>query len=193
MHVRNDIFDKRRNFDRGRGVCVLTIWQLVKCIFFETAFPWPCAVKVFILKIFGAVVGEGCCIKPNVNVHFPWKLEIGDHAWIGEGAYIINLEPVRIGAHACISQRAILCTGNHDYRDPAMSYRNAPIVIGDGAWIGAQTFVCPGLIIGSEAVITAGSVVTQSIPNGMVCSGNPCIPIKPRWRKEDRKPEDCGS
>ncbi|HTJ78206.1 MAG TPA: WcaF family extracellular polysaccharide biosynthesis acetyltransferase [Rariglobus sp.] len=179
--VRNDLFDASQGFDRGRPVWVFALWQLIKWMFFRTIFPWPSALKVWLLRVFGAEVGAGVCIKPQVNIHLPWKLELGDHAWIGEEAFILNFEPVKIGAHACISQRAFLCGGNHDFRDPAMCYRNAPIVIGAGAWIGAQVFVASGVTIGDEAVVTAGSVVTQNMPAGMICGGNPCVPIKARW------------
>jgi putative colanic acid biosynthesis acetyltransferase WcaF len=93
----------------------------------------------------------------------------------------LNFEPVTIGAQCCISQRAFLCAGNHDYTQPHMPYRNRPISIGDGSWIGAQVFVGPGVTIGEEAVLTAGSVATQSLPPEMICSGNPCSAVRNRW------------
>jgi putative colanic acid biosynthesis acetyltransferase WcaF len=127
-------------------------------------------------------VGRGVVIKPRVNIHLPWKLVVGDFAWIGEEVFILNFEQVTIGTHCCISQRAFLCTGNHDFRQPDMPYRNRPITIEDGAWVGAQAFVAPGVTIGSDTVVTAGSVVTKSQPPQMVCGGNPCFPTKPRWK-----------
>jgi len=133
------------------------------------------------LKFFGARIGKGVVIKPRVNIHFPWKLTIGDHAWIGEEVFLLNFEPIIIGRHCCISQRAFLCTGNHDYRQPSMPYRNRPITIEDGAWVGAQVFVSPGVTIGIDAVIAAGSVVTRSQPAYVVCSGNPCAVVRNRW------------
>lgn len=183
MRVRNDDFDAAVGFSRGRSVVVFALWQLIKWAFFKTGLPWPSAMKVWLLRLFGAKVGRGVCIKPQVNIHLPWKLEVGDYAWLGEEAFILNFEPIKVGAHACISQRAFLCGGNHDYRDPAMSYRNGPITIGDGVWVGAQVFVAPGVTIAQEAVITAGSVVLKDMPKAMVCSGNPCVPIRERWPK----------
>jgi putative colanic acid biosynthesis acetyltransferase WcaF len=105
----------------------------------------------------------------------------------------LNFEPVTIGAHCCVSQRAFLCTGNHDYREPDMRYRNQPIQIEDGAWVGAQVFVGPGVAIGLDAVILAGSIVKANIPPGMVCSGNPCRPNKPRWSKALGSDQTSGS
>jgi putative colanic acid biosynthesis acetyltransferase WcaF len=179
--VRNDLFQSAQGLNRGRPYLVEAIWYLVKCALFLNPLPISSALKCFVLRCFGARVGKGVIIKPRVNIHFPWKLTIGNHAWIGEEVFILNFEPVVIGAQCCLSQRAFLCTGNHDYRKPEMPYRNQPITIEDGVWIGAQVFVSPGVTIGSEAVIAAGSIVTRAQPPAMVCAGNPCVPVRKRW------------
>lgn len=180
--VRNDLFDPRLGFSRGRPFVVFALWQVVKWIFFRTVFPWPSRVKIFWLKVFGAKVGRGAYLKPQVNVHFPWKLEIGEFAWIGEEVFILNFEPIRIGNHACVSQRAFLCAGNHDFRDPHMAYRNRAVVVEDGAWVGAQVFVGPGVTVGTDSVISAGSVLLRNAEAGMIHAGNPAKPTGPRWR-----------
>lgn len=179
--VRLDRFDPGSGLDRGRSRPMESVWYLCKCIFFLSAWPWPSSFKCRLLRIFGATIGTGVVLKPRINIHFPWKLMIGSHSWIGEEAFILNFESVEIGNHCCISQRAFLCTGNHDFRDPAFSYRNRPIVIRDGAWVGASSFVGPGTTVGIESIVTAGSVVTSNLPDKMICSGNPCQPRKPRW------------
>jgi putative colanic acid biosynthesis acetyltransferase WcaF len=120
--------------------------------------------------------------KPRVNIYLPWRLEIGSHCWIGEEVFILNYAGVRIGSHACISQRAFLCTGNHDYRDPEFAFRGGPISVGDGVWIGAAVFLAPGVSVGDEAVVGAGSVVLKDLPPGMICSGNPAEPKSARWK-----------
>ena len=180
LRVRNDLFTAE-GLDRGRPFFIEALWYLFKVALFLNPLPIPSALKCQVLRCFGARVGTGVIIKPRVNIYFPWKLTIGNHAWIGEEVFILNLEPVSIGDHSCISQRAFLCTGNHDYRRPNMPFRNQPITIEPGAWVGAQVFVSPGVIIGSEAVIAAGSVVTRNQPRAMVCAGNPCASIKKRW------------
>jgi len=180
--MRLDLFDASRNLDRGRSVWFEVVWYLVKIVFFLSALPWPSALKRGLLRAFGATVGPGVVIKPRVNVHFPWRLEVGAHSWIGEEVFILNFDPVRIGSHACVSQRAFLCTGNHDFRDEKFSFRSAPITIGDGAWVGASVLVGPGVEIGDEAVVTAGSAVLKSLPAGMVCGGSPAEVRSRRWK-----------
>ena len=185
--VRNDLFDRTRGLDRGRPLVIEAIWHLSKCLLFLTPLPVPSRFKCFILRLFGACIGKGVVIKPQVKIHFPWKLTVGDFAWIGEEVFILNFEPARLGAQCCVSQRVFLCGGGHDYRQPDFPFRNGPIVVEDGAWVGAQVFVAPGVTIGSEAVITAGSVVTKDQPPKMVCSGNPCLPIRQRWLAKTEK------
>lgn len=181
MHTRLDQFDATRGLDRGRGKFVEMLWYMVKCGFFLSPLPWPRRLKCGLLRLFGAKVGVGVVIKPRVNIHFPWKLELGDHVWLGEEVFILNFEPVKIGSHGCVSQRAFLCAGNHDYRDPAFSYRNAPITVGRGAWIGAQTFVGPGVEIGEETVVAAGSTVTRTLPPNRIFRGNPATDCGQRY------------
>ncbi|WP_084188378.1 WcaF family extracellular polysaccharide biosynthesis acetyltransferase [Salinisphaera hydrothermalis] len=182
--VRNDLFDAKKGLDRGRPKLVEAVWYLLKVAFFLSALPWPSSLKCRILRWFGASIGQGVVIKPRVNIHLPWKLSIGDYSWVGEEACIINFEPLVIGKHCCVSQRAFLCCGNHDYRSPDMAYRNAPIVVEDGVWIGAQVFVGPGVTIGEDAVVTAASAVFSDMNAGMVCAGVPCVATKPRWRDD---------
>lgn len=178
--VRLKDFDKSIGFNREASTIKVIAWYIVKILFFLTAFPFPCAFKIALLRLFGAKVGDGLVIKPRVNIHYPWKLDIGKDVWIGEEVFILNFEKMTIGDNVCISQRAFLCGGNHDYRVPSMPYRNAPIVLEDGCWVGAACFIGPGVTIGLDTVVSAGSVVTKSLePNG-IYKGNPAVYIKPR-------------
>lgn len=82
------------NFSRGAGKIKESAWYICKMLFFLTAIPYPTKFKIWILKAFGAKVGSGVVIKPRVNIHFPWKLEIGDFSWIGEEVFILNFEKI---------------------------------------------------------------------------------------------------
>lgn len=174
-------FDEYNDFDRGCGRLKDVFWYIVKVVFFLSALPWPSSFKCWLLRLFGAKIGKDVYIKPRVNIHFPWRLVVGDDCWIGEESWFLNFEEIRIGSNCCISQRAFLCCGNHDFKKPHMPYRNAPIVINDGAWVGAGVFVAPGVVVGVDVVVTACSVVLKSLEDGCIGSGNPCRPVKKRW------------
>jgi putative colanic acid biosynthesis acetyltransferase WcaF len=172
---------KSAGFDRGAGNLKEILWYLTKVAFFLSALPYPNFLKIKLLKLFGARVGNGIVIKPRVNIHFPWKLEIGHNVWIGEEACILNFEKVILGNNVCISQRTFLCGGNHDYRDPAMSYRNGPITVQDGAWVGACCFIGPGVNIGIDTVVSAGSIVSSNLEANGIFKGFPASFVKNRW------------
>ena len=154
---------------------------MIKMIFFLSAFPFPSRLKAFLLKCFGAKIGRNVVFKPRINIHFPWKLEVGDNSWLGEEVMILNFEKITIGANVCISQRAFLCGGNHDYNKPSMPYRNGPITLNDGCWIGACGFIAPNVTVGIDSVITAASIVTANVPPNLVFSSYPKEFSKARW------------
>ena len=104
-------------YDSGRGVAVRLAWMTANRLLFLTSFPWPSRVKSSVLRLFGARVGRGVVLKPRINIKYPWNLEVGDHAWIGEGAWIDSLGRVTIGSSACLSQGCMIETGNHDCGD----------------------------------------------------------------------------
>ncbi|WP_348639222.1 DapH/DapD/GlmU-related protein [Williamsia sp. 1138] len=123
----------------------------------------PSKLRVFVLRLFGADIGRNVLIRHSVTIHWPWKLRIGDNSWVGEGAWILNLEPVSIGSNCCISQDVLICTGSHDRRSATFEFDNAPIVIGDGAWIAARATVLRGVTIGEHAVVGACSLVFTDV------------------------------
>lgn len=115
-----------------------------------------------------------------MQIKFPWRLQIGDHSWVGENVWIDNLVAVEIGAHVCISQGAYLFTGNHNYKKTTFDLMVSPIDIKDGAWIGAKAIVCPGATVGSHAVLTAGSVATGNLDEFGIYQGNPAVKVRQR-------------
>jgi len=129
-----------RGVSRGTEAC----WWLCRSFFFAPWFPIPSPVKVTLLRLFGAKIGSGVVIRSRVNITMPWRLEIGDHVWIGDEVFILSLDKVTIGSNVCISQRAFLCTGNHNFKSASFDLVTAPIRIGDSSWITASAFVPPG-------------------------------------------------
>lgn len=179
--VRLDLFNSQLGLDRGASKVKEMLWYVIKVVFFLSAIPYPSKFKVFLLKAFGAKVGKGLVIKPRVNIHFPWKLVVGDNVWIGEEVFFLNFELLTIGNNVCISQKVFVCGGNHDYKDPTMPYRNGVIVLEDGSWVGAASFVGPNVKIGINTIVSVGSIVTKSLPENGVFSGNPLKLVKERW------------
>lgn len=174
-------FDSSIGLNREASKIKEIIWYIIKVFFFLSAFPYPSSFKRWILRCFGAKAGKDVIIKPRVNIHFPWKLTIGDDVWIGEETFLLNFEPLVIGNNVCISQRAFLCGGNHDYKMPSMPYRNGSIILEDGCWIGANCFIGPDVVIGIDTVVSAGSVITKSLPCNGIYKGNPVQFVKNRW------------
>lgn len=179
--VRNDLFDSTRSYDRGRGFATFAIWQLVKATLFMSSIPYPSRLKVAALRLFGARVGSGVVIRPRVNIHLPWKLAIGDHCWIGEDSGLLNMESLILCNHVAIAHRVYITTGNHDFKDSTMAYKNAPTVIESGVWIASCAFVGPGIIIGEHTVIGAGAVVTKTTEAWSVMRGNPALKVGVRY------------
>jgi len=168
------------NFDRGAGVLKEALWIVASLILFRLCPFSFSALKCFILRAFGARVGRNVTIKPQVKITFPWKLTIGDHVWLGEESWLLNLERITIGDHVCISQRAFLCTGSHDYKRASFNLITKQITIENGAWLGAGCWVGPGVTIGSHAVLSAGSVAANNLEADGIYRGNPAGFVKQR-------------
>jgi putative colanic acid biosynthesis acetyltransferase WcaF len=174
------------NFRRGTSRPIEFLWWVVRSLLFAPWIPIPSACKVVALRAFGARVGRGVVIRSRVNVSFPWNLTIGDHVWIGDEVYILSLAKVVIGNHVCISQRAFLCTGNHDYRSVTFDLKVAPIALQDGCWIGAGAQVGPGVTIGRLAVLGFGSVATGDLEPQMIHRGSPAAKYRARFPESYR-------
>lgn len=167
--------------DRGAPRWKEAAWVVCKTLFFLPRWPLPSAWRAALLRLFGAQIGRGAIIRSGINITFPWRLTLGDHVWIGEEAFILNLANVTIGSDSCISQRAFLCTGSHDFRSEHFDLIAKPITIGSGAWVAALAFVGPGVTIGDGSMVSAGSVVSRDVAAGMIASGNPAqIRLIPR-------------
>lgn len=131
-----------------------------------------------LLREMFAEIGEGCYIEPPF--HASWG---GRHIHFGKGIYAnFNLTAVDdthiyVGDYTMIGPNVTLATAGHpilpELRKQAYQY-NVPVRIGRNCWLGAGVIVLPGVSIGDDTVIGAGSVVTKDIPSGVVAVGNPC-------------------
>lgn len=171
-------------YDPGRGFLIRTLWHFINALFLQSPLNPSSRLKVIVLRFYGAQIGQGVNLKPGINVKYPWYLEVGDHAWIGENAWLDSLAPIKIGAHACISQGVYCCTGNHDWSDPTFALVVKPIVIENGAWVGARAVILPGVTIASHSVVAAGSVLAKSTEPYTIYAGNPAVAVKKRVVRE---------
>ena len=145
-------------FTRGAPAWKEAFWWVVRSLLFAPWFPVPSALKVAALRIFGAKIGAGVVIRSRVNITMPWRFECGDQVWIGDEVQILSLARVRIGSNVCISQRAFLCTGSHDFRKESFDLITEPIEIADSCWVAAQAFVGPGAVVPAGTMVKAGEV-----------------------------------
>jgi putative colanic acid biosynthesis acetyltransferase WcaF len=165
----------KRKWSRSE-LCGRALWALAQPLFQFS--PRPCwAWRRWLLRRFGARIGRNVHIHPSVRIFIPWNLEAGDWSAIGFDALIYNLGVVRIGERVTVSQRAHLCAGTHDFRDPTMPLKKVPITIGNDAWICADAFVGPDVTVGEGAVVGARTVVVKDVSPWTIVAGNPAREI----------------
>ncbi len=167
-----------RDFDRGVSLPKEILWFIVRRIFFQTPTPLPSAWRAGLLRFFGAKIGAGAVIRSNVNINFPWRLSMGDHVWIGEEVCILSFASVTIESNVCVSQRSFLCTGTHNFHVPTFDLQTKPITLRTGCWVAAKSFIGPGVEVGAGSVLSAGSVVMENVPPGVLVRGNPAVIIR---------------
>jgi putative colanic acid biosynthesis acetyltransferase WcaF len=164
----------------GAGGAKRILWYYVNAFILNTSWLPVSAVKVFLLRLFGARVGSGVTIKPSVNIKYPWRLSIGNHVWIGENVWIDNLALVTIGDNCCLSQGSMLLTGNHNFKLPTFDLIVKEITLEDGVWVGAKSIICPGVHCGSHSVLTVGAIASSDLKPYGIYRGDPATFVKER-------------
>ncbi|RYE35693.1 MAG: colanic acid biosynthesis acetyltransferase WcaF [Sphingobacteriaceae bacterium] len=169
-----------KQYDPGASWLKRILWFYISVIIFENSFFPSSNFKVFLLKVFGAKIGKNVVIRHQINIKYPWLLSVGSDTWIGEHVWIDNLVLVEIGSNVCLSQGAMLLTGNHDYTKPTFDLITGKIVLKDGVWIGAKSMVCPNTIAEEHSVLTAGSIATKNLEAYFIYQGNPAVKVRKR-------------
>jgi putative colanic acid biosynthesis acetyltransferase WcaF len=143
--------------------------------------PRPCfGWRRFVLRLFGARVGTHVNIYPSTHLYMPWNVEIGDWSALGEDVLVYSLGRVSIGKSATLSYRSHVCAGTHDLNDPELPLRKPPVTIEDGAWVGTEAFIGPGVTVGRAAVVGARAVVVKDVAALDVVAGNPARTVSRR-------------
>lgn len=135
----------------------------------------------FLRTIVGSMGAHATAVSPfwcdyGSNIH------LGENFYANHGLVILDGAPVTFGSNVFIAPNCVFSTAGHPIdalrRNQGLEYA-LPITVGDDVWFGMGVMVCPGVTIGSNVVIGAGSVVTRDIPSGVVAVGNPCKPLRP--------------
>lgn len=135
------------------------------------------------LKEMFAEIGDGCYIEPPFHANWGGRhVHFGNRVYANFNLTLIDDTHIYIGSHTMIGPGVIIATAGHPVlpilREQEYQY-NAPIHIGSNCWLGAGVIVLPGVTIGDNTVIGAGSVVTKDIPSDVVASGAPCRVMRP--------------
>ena len=126
-------------------------------------------------------IGDEVDIRPPLHVDYGSHTRIGARTFVNFGLMALDVAPITIGEDVLLGPNVQLLTPTHPLDpEPRRAKWEAalPITIGDNVWIGGMVVVCPGVTIGQDAVIGAGSVVTRDVPAGAVAVGNPARVIR---------------
>ena len=165
---------------RGKSKFYVQIWWIVQSTLFRLSPQYLYGWRRFLLRLFGATIGEKVLIRHTTKILYPWKLIVGDWSWIGDEVTLYNMANINIGKNCVISQKSYLCTSSHDYTKSSFEIFAKPIDIKDETWVASDVFIAPGVTIGQGTVVGFRSTVNKDLPPRMVCYGNPAKPIKPR-------------
>ncbi|MDE5587549.1 MAG: sugar O-acetyltransferase [Acetatifactor sp.] len=138
-------------------------------------------------ELFGK--SDGAFVNPPFYCDYGRHIEVGKNFFANYNCTILDVAKVIIGDNCQLAPNVAIYTAGHpvhpDTRNTAYEY-GIEVIIGDNVWIGGNTVICPGVHIGSNTVIGAGSVVTRDMPDWCVAAGNPCKVIR-AITEEDRK------
>ena len=165
---------------RGRPSWYVQLWWIVQDTLFRWSPLFMYGWRAFLLRLFGAKLGQNVRIRPTTRVTYPWKLKIGNNVWVGDDCVFYNLGDIVLGSQVALAHNVYLCTGLHDYSRLDFPMFAKTIYLEDETWLTNDVFVGPGVTIGYGSVIGARSTVLETMPGGMICYGSPAKPIKPR-------------
>ncbi|WP_240074287.1 sugar O-acetyltransferase [Cupriavidus taiwanensis] len=124
-------------------------------------------------------IAKRVSIAAPIHIDQRGNLSIGSESFLNTDCVILNGAQVSIGANVLVGPGVVFAADGH-HIDPLEraadpSAKSKPITIEDNVWIGARAVICPGVTIGANSVIGAGSIVTRDVPPGVLAAGNPCV------------------
>lgn len=152
------------------------------CFQFNNTRPSDSERKEALLRQLLPKLGEQAVVLAPFFADYGYNCVIGANTFLNHNAYLMDGAPITIGTNCFIGPNCGMYTATHpllaEERNRGLE-RAKPIVIGNNVWLGASVIVLPGVTIGDDSVIGAGSIVTKDIPAGVVAIGNPCRVIRP--------------
>ncbi len=149
---------------------------------FNATRPTESAKRTEMLKEMFAEIGVGCYIEPPLHANWGGKhVHFGKNVYANFGLTLVDDTHIYVGDYTMFAPNVVVATAGHpilpELREKAYQY-NFSVHIGRNCWIGAGALIMPGVTIGDNTVIGAGSVVTRDIPSNCVAYGNPCRVIR---------------
>lgn len=176
MHTGELYFPGDEEISREQTACLERLYD------YNMTRPSEYEKRVALMKEMFAEVGEGCYLEPPFHANFG-----GHHVHMGRNVYanfnltIVDDTHVYIGDYTMFGPNVMIATAGHpilpEARIKGYQY-NMPVKIGKNCWIGGSVSIVPGITIGDNVVVGAGSVVTKDLPSNVVAVGNPCKVIR---------------
>ena len=155
-------------------------WRVMRIACFRFTPARLNAIRIGLLRIFGADVAATAVIHPTCRIYSPRTLRIGERSCLAERVDCYSVAAIDIGDDVTVSQDAFLCTASHDIDAADRHLVTRPIRIEEGAWIFARAIILPGVTLGRGAVVAAGAVVHGDVAQAAVVAGNPAQAIRER-------------
>lgn len=158
------------------------LWALVQASLFRFSFPTWYRWRVWLLRLFGARVDASCRIRRTARFECPWNFGAGPNCAVGDFAIVYALGPITLGRRVSISQYSHLCAGSHDFSRFDLPLVRPPITLEDDAWLGADSFVGPGVTMREGALLGARASAFSDLEPWSINIGNPARKVRERPR-----------
>ncbi len=149
---------------------------------FNRTRPTEMELRSKLLKELLAETGENCYVEPPLHANWGCNTHFGSNVYANFNLTLVDDTDIFVGDSVMFGPNVTVATAGHPV-DPELRRKvaqfNIPVRIGNNVWIGANSVILPGITIGDDSVIGAGSVVTRDIPPGVVAVGNPCRVLRP--------------
>jgi putative colanic acid biosynthesis acetyltransferase WcaF len=166
------------------------LWAVCSVILYRPSPRVAHKFRVFLLRLFGAKVDWHAHPYPKCRIWLPANLTMGAYSSIADDVDCYNVAPIVLEPFATVSQYSYLCSASHDINHPDFPLFSQPIHIAFRAWVGARSYVGPGVTLSEGAVVGANACVYKNVPPWTIVGGNPARPIGTRSQGMPEPPNE---